>query len=90
MAQVATVTAVADSASSQTLLAANGSRASFTIVNDSTVTLYVKYGATATSTDFTHKLLAGDTLFEDEYAGVVDGIWASDASGSARITELTP
>ena len=90
MAQVATVTAVADSNSSQTLLAANGSRISFSIVNDSTVALYVKYGVTATSTDFTHKLLASETLFEDEYTGIVDGIWASDASGSARITELTP
>jgi hypothetical protein len=88
-AGTATITTVADSASSATLKAANASRLGIVIANDSTVILYVKYGTTASSTDWTYKLEAGETLRDELYTGRIDGIWASDASGSARITELT-
>ena len=84
-----TVTAVADSAASQTLLASDANRKGFRIVNDSTVALYAKYGITASTTSFTCAIPAGGYLDENTYHGQVDGIWASDASGSARITSLT-
>lgn len=85
----ATVTSVAGSASSVTLLASNTSRQGATIFNDSTATLYVKLGATASTTSFTVKM-ATDDYFEVpfSYTGVIDGIWSS-ATGNARITELT-
>jgi hypothetical protein len=86
----ASVTSVADAATNQTLLASNASRKGFSIYNDSTSAVYVKYGATASSTSFTFKLdpysyyeYAGHSI----YTGQIDGIWATNSTGSARITE---
>ncbi len=88
-AAVATITTQADAATSATLKASNANRLGIVIVNDSTVILYVKYGTTASATDWTYRLQAGESLRDELYTGRIDGIWASDASGSARITELT-
>jgi hypothetical protein len=81
---------VNDTNSNTTLLASNANRLGATIYNDSTVALYVKLGATASTTSFTVKMSAG-AYYEVpfNYTGIIDGIWASDASGAARITELT-
>lgn len=89
-AATSSVTSVADTASSTTLLASNANRLGATIHNDSTVALYLKLGATASTTSFTVKM-AADSYYEvpANYTGIIDGIWASDASGSARITELS-
>lgn len=86
----ATLTNVASSASSVTLLSSAATRRGATIFNDSTSVLYVKFGATASTTSFTVKMLAGDyyELPQPCYTGVIDGIWSS-AQGSARTTELT-
>lgn len=85
-----TITSVADTDASTTLLAANAARLGATIFNDSTADLYVKLGATASATSFTVKMAAA-SYFEVPYGytGIIDGIWSADASGSARITELT-
>jgi hypothetical protein len=85
----ATHTNVAGSASNVTLLAANKNRVGATIYNDSSATLYLKLGATASATSFTAKL-GLDDYFEIPYGyvGVIDGIWSA-ASGSARIVEVT-
>jgi hypothetical protein len=85
----ATLANVNDSASSVTLLASNASRKMATIFNDSTVALYVKFGATASLTSFTVKI-AAQGYYElpiPVYTGVLDGIWDSDQSGAARVTE---
>lgn len=84
------VTSVADAATNTTLLASNASRKGATIYNDSSSILYLKLGATASTTSFTAKLLADD-YYEVPfgYTGIIDGIWSADSSGSARITELT-
>jgi len=84
----ATVTSQSDQATNATLLSANANRVGFRIYNDSTAVLYVKYGTTATSSDYTVQIAAGGYLEENYYTGRVDGIWASDASGAAKITEL--
>lgn len=89
------VASVASSASSVNLLERRGAsgdlRKGAVIYNDSSAVLYVKLGATASTTSFTYYLAAGATLelpySEAMYQGVIDGIWAS-ATGSARITEL--
>jgi hypothetical protein len=86
----ATVSQVASSASSVTLKASNASRMGLIIFNDSTAALYVKFGETASTTDFTVKILAGG-YFELPfpcYTGKVDGIWAA-ANGYAYVTEMT-
>lgn len=85
-----TVTSQTDQATSVTLLASNASRLGAVIYNDSDVALYVKCGATASATSFTYKVAAAGTVeLPYGYTGIVDGIWASDSTGSARITEFT-
>lgn len=84
-----TLTNVADVATSTTLLSAAATRRKFIIFNDSSADCYVKYGTTASTTSFTWLLPASGHIEEEHYNGRVDAIWASDASGSARITEIT-
>lgn len=86
--QTGTTTSVNDTGSSTTLLSASGTRKSFTILNDSTARLYIKYGATASLSDFGYYIEPGDVASEDGYGGRVDGIWASNESGAARITSI--
>lgn len=85
----ATLSNVASSATSVTLLSSNASRLGATIVNDSTQNLFVKFGTTASSTSYT-VLMIPNAYYEIPFAytGRVDGIWAS-ANGNARVTELT-
>lgn len=81
---------VASSDSNVTLKAANASRRGLIIFNDSSAVLYIKFGATASSSSFTVKVAAGGywEMPLPIYQGIVDGIWAS-ANGNARVTELT-
>jgi hypothetical protein len=84
------VTSVASSATNVTLLASNSNRVSAMIYNDSNQRLYIKFGATASTTSFTVQIAAGG-YYEFPmpiWRGRVDGLWAS-ANGAARITELT-
>lgn len=83
----ATLADVAGSATSVTLLASNASRIEATITNDSTADLYVKLGATASTTSYTVKLGQDESYVTDKYTGVIDGIWSS-ATGNARVTEI--
>lgn len=91
VANTATLANVADSASSVTLQASNASRIGWACFNDSTEILYIKFGATASTTSFTVRVAAGGyyEMPRPVYTGIIDGIWANDASGSARVTELT-
>jgi len=90
-APTATLSNVSASASNVTLLAANANRKRVVVHNDSTATLYLKFGATASATSFTHKLIGG-AVYESPsmpvYTGIIDGIWSS-ATGAARVTEFT-
>lgn len=80
---------VTGSATSVTVLASNSSRLGATVFNDSSALLYLKLGATASTTSFT-ALLATNDYYEVpfQYTGIIDGIWSS-ATGSARVVELT-
>lgn len=86
----ATHSNVVASALNATLLASNANRLGATIYNDSTGILYLKLGASASSTSFTVKMIA-DAYFETpyEYTGIIDGAWAVGATGSARIVEFS-
>jgi hypothetical protein len=86
----ATVTQKASSATSITLCASNGSRKGLYIFNASTQILYVKLGATASTTSYTVQIAAGGYWEQPSrpvYTGIVDGIWAS-ANGNAYVTEV--
>lgn len=84
-----TLANVSGSASSVALFASNPAAKTRVVQNDSTATLYLKFGATASTTSYTVQMLAG-SYFEfpqPVYTGAVEGIWAS-ATGSARTTEV--
>lgn len=85
-----TVTNVSDSATNQTLLSANTSRAGATIMNDSAEILYVKLGTTATTADYSVAMVS-NAYYEVPfgYTGRIDGIWANNSTGAALIDELT-
>lgn len=89
LASTATVTSVNDTGSTTTLLSSGATRKGWRIQNESTQDLFVKYGTTASLTDYTVMIPAGGFYAENHYYGRVDGIWRADASGAARITELT-
>lgn len=80
---------VAASVTNVTLLATNVNRIGATIYNDSTSILYVKLGATASTTSYTLQM-GSKTYYEAPYGytGQIDGIWVA-ANGSARVGELT-
>lgn len=80
---------VALSTSSTTLLAANSNRLGAAIFNDSNKSLYVKLGASASSTSFTVEVpKAGYYEVPFGYTGIIDGA-LSKGTGTARVTELT-
>ena len=83
----ATLARVATSTTVATLLAASGTRRMAVIYNDAAGALYVKFGATATSTDFTVKI-AGGGYFElpsPMYTGAITGI-LDTGTGNAQVT----
>jgi hypothetical protein len=88
-AGTATRSDVTSVATTTTILAANANRLGAVIYNDSTKLLYLKFGATASLTDFTVVLRQGDNYeVPFNYTGRIDGIWSA-ANGAARMTELT-
>lgn len=92
-ASTGSITPVASSATAVTLKAANTSRKSITIANDSTAILYVLLGTgTVSSTNYSMALAAKSSVASvmtvDNYTGIITGIWAS-VNGNAMVTELT-
>jgi hypothetical protein len=87
------VTNVAASATSVTLKASNASRKGLYIFNAGTANLFVKLGATATTTTSFSHMIPPNGLWElpdtPIYTGVVDGIWSATGGNGALVTELT-
>lgn len=79
---------VAASITNVTLLASSATRMGAAFYNDSSSAMYLKLGATSSTTSFTVKLVAG-AYYEIPgphiYSGIVDGIWDT-ATGTCRIT----
>lgn len=86
----AALTNVTSSASSVAILAANANRRQFLIYNDSSKTLRVAFGVTASATAFSI-LIPSKGSYESPmngFTGDLNGIWDS-ANGFARVTEVT-
>jgi hypothetical protein len=87
------VTNVAASATSVTLKASNASRKGLYIFNAGTSNLFVKLGATATTTTSFTVMIAPNGFWElpdtPIYTGVVDGILSATGGSGALVTELT-
>lgn len=89
-AGLAVLSNVTATTGSTTLLAANPGRNAAYVYNDSTTTLNIKFGATASSTSFSLQVAAGGTLVLNDpvvYTGVLTAIWAA-GTGAARVTEI--
>lgn len=90
VASTATLTSVASANSDTSLVAANPKRKRLTIANTDTAILYVLLGSgTSSATNFNVQIAASTGYWECPvaYTGPVRGIWATDNSGVALITE---
>lgn len=90
-----TASSVNDTDTATTILAANADRKGATVFNDSTANLYLLLAAgTASATNFTVILEAADyyelpVVQGGVYTGIIGGVWASNSTGAARVTEFT-
>jgi hypothetical protein len=86
----AALSTVASETTSAALLAAKDSRNGVIIHNSDANPLYIKYGVTASATDFTERIPTNGSweMPEPIYTGVIHGIWPTAGTGSAHITEL--
>ena len=86
-----TLTQVAASTSSVSILASNANRKGWVLVNDSNKIAFVAFAATATSAAYTYKINANSTLEPQQavYTGAISAIWKSGVTGNMVITELT-
>lgn len=85
-----TVTGVATTSNTNTtLLASNGNRVFASIFNSTGKTMYIKLGATASTTSFTIQLF-DRSYWEvpNDYTGIIDAF--SLGTGTVLVTELTP
>jgi len=83
----ATSSVVVAAMASTLLLAANEHRITAHIYNNSTSTLYIKYGTGAGIGSFTNKQVgAGKLATITDYKGIIHGYWSA-AVGDAQVTE---
>lgn len=90
LASTSVVSSVAGSASNVSLLSSNSGRLGASFFNDSSATLYLKLGTTASTSSHTVQIVS-KAFYEvpvPVYRGEIDGIWDS-ATGAVRITEIT-
>ena len=89
-AATSTVTRVSSSTTSIVLVAANASREGLLLYNDSSATQTIKFGTTATATDFSIRLTPRATyeMGNPIYVGQIDVI-SSSTNGAIQVTELT-
>jgi hypothetical protein len=87
----ATLSSVNSSASSAQVLAANAARRMVIAQNDDANDCYLKYGATATTSDYTVRIPGNGGYWEMPepiYSGRIDAIWSADGGGALRVTEI--
>lgn len=85
------VTSVVSAAVSTSILASNANRRMAILFNDCDKAVYVKLGATASTTSFSYKLSPAQTLELPIplYTGTIDAIWDATPTGSMRVTEIS-
>lgn len=88
----ATLSQVAVTTSTQTLLASNASRKALTFTNETNKLIYIAAAATSTTSAFTVKIQPNSNYESPAnrcYTGVFSVIGASGVSGNANVTEYT-
>lgn len=85
------VTSVVSAAVSTSILASNANRRMAILFNDCDKAVYVRLGATASTTSFSYKLSPAQTLELPIplYTGAIDAIWDATPTGSMRVTEIS-
>ena len=88
--ETAKITAVASSASNVSILASNRSRRGLILCNTDANGVYIKFGTTATTSDFSLYLAQNGiyTMTGQIYTGAIDAIWAGDGTGYLVASEL--
>jgi hypothetical protein len=88
-ADVSVVTKVDASLTNISLVAANVDRKMVTFYNNSTASLFIKFGSLASLTSFSLKIGAGDYMEFPYpcYIGQIDGFWDA-VNGNVMITEI--
>lgn len=87
----ATISHTAQGTTDATILAANTSRLSARIYNDTTAgNLKVALGSAVTSTNFTIVLAPGSFIQFSDYTGAIHALWDATGSGQVLVTEVTP
>lgn len=81
---------ITQSSTSVTLQAANANRLGWSVFNRPTqaAELFVKFGASASTSDF-DVIVPSNDYYElpSRYTGRIDGVWGSTGAGFARVTE---
>lgn len=88
VASTATITRVATSAVSTTLLAANVNRKKAIIVTETGTSNFVAFGSAASSTNYTYFLTSAATLEVTGWTGSITLV-RSSGTGNVQVTELT-
>jgi hypothetical protein len=84
------LTQVTAATSSTSILASNANRVSATFYNNSTAILFLAFGATASTTAFTVRVMPNSYYdLPITYTGAISGIWNA-VNGNVCVTELTP
>ena len=86
----ATITTLAATTSSQTLLASNPARRQVFVTNEAGKTLYIAFAATASATSYTIPLAGGSSIILplNGYTGLITAV-LSAGTGNVRVTEVT-
>ncbi len=82
-----TVTVIPDIGVSTLFAAVSTNFREVIIQNNSSANLYIKFGSSVSTSDYSAKLAAGDALIT-QHLGSIYGIWDGDVGGFANITEL--
>lgn len=83
------VTRVAASTGSATILAANGGRRTTVLYNEGAAKAYIKLGSGATTTDYTVQLgQGGSFIIPEGYTGIISAIFNTN-TGNIQISELS-
>ncbi len=86
--QASNITQISSTTGSTLFVGANLSRKMLVIMNDSTASLYVKLGTSATTASFTYKIAAGAYIeMGSGWIGDISGFWSA-VNGSALVTEI--
>jgi hypothetical protein len=90
-ASTGTVSTVARSASSTTVLAGNSARIGASIYNDTNTNLFLRLASGVASTSSFSVKVGAQSYYEvpAHYSGIIVGIWASAGTGNAQVTEFT-